>query len=320
MNATEPPQPDERAQAQSLARIEAGGIPIAAEQRLGELRTGGETFTSDLSTADFALCHQLGLRPLSQVMGSSIYQVGYQQSLGWLGPARFGAYAAGLVTELDTLTEGWNEARERALGRLALEAQNVGADAVIGVDVRAEARDFGDSSMSTGVIEYSVIGTAVRRTSAAARGEADRREGSDAPRVVLTELSVADYAKLLSAGVEPEGIVGSSSVCFSGLSFDTAARARSGMLGGEESFELREFTQAIYAAREGVMERMGAQARSLNASGIVGVRIDHSISRESLGQGGASGLLATFHAIGTAVRETADVHPQPPTPTIDLLS
>jgi uncharacterized protein YbjQ (UPF0145 family) len=320
VGAAEPPQPDERAQAQSLARIEAGGLPIAAERRLGELQAGGGTFTSDLSTADFALCHQLGLRPLSQVMGSSIYQVGYQQGVGWMGPARFGAYAAGLVTELDTLTDAWNEARERALGRLALEAQGVGADAVIGVDVRAEARDFGDSSMSSGVIEYSVIGTAVGRTSTGARGEADADQRSQPPRVVLTELSVADYVKLLSAGVEPEGIVGSSSVCFSGLSFDTAVRARSGMLGGEESFELREFTQAIYAAREGVMERMGAQAQSLNASGIVGVRIDHTISRQNLWQGGPTGLLATFHALGTAVRETTDTHPQPPTPTIDLLS
>ena len=38
-------------------------------------------FTSDLSINGFALCHQLGLTPLSQVMGSSIYQMGYQEAV-----------------------------------------------------------------------------------------------------------------------------------------------------------------------------------------------------------------------------------------------
>jgi hypothetical protein len=54
---------DERRQAESLARIEQGGIPLAAEAGLHELGERGGSFTSDLSVADFALCHQLGLRP-----------------------------------------------------------------------------------------------------------------------------------------------------------------------------------------------------------------------------------------------------------------
>src|SRR5579864_8621071 len=67
----------EREQEESLQRVQRGDIPIAAERRLRELAGRGGSFTSDLSVADFALCHQSGLRPLSQVMGSSIYQVGY---------------------------------------------------------------------------------------------------------------------------------------------------------------------------------------------------------------------------------------------------
>jgi len=57
----------EREEQESLARIEAGGIPIAAERRLRELRgTRGEdggrgvSFTSDLSVSGFALCHHRG--------------------------------------------------------------------------------------------------------------------------------------------------------------------------------------------------------------------------------------------------------------------
>ncbi len=53
----------------SLARLQAGGIPLSAERRLRELQQGEGAFTSDLSVADFALCHRLGVKPLSQVMG-----------------------------------------------------------------------------------------------------------------------------------------------------------------------------------------------------------------------------------------------------------
>ena len=125
---------DERArddeQARSLARIEQGGITIAAEHRLREIGERGGAFTSDLSVADFALCHRLGIKPLAQVMGSSIYQVGYQYS-PW--PAGMGG---SFMFEMEALSQAWNEVRGRALNRLAEEAGHVGADAVIGVELK----------------------------------------------------------------------------------------------------------------------------------------------------------------------------------------
>jgi len=305
----ETPQPDAAPPEDSLARIEAGGIPLAAEQRLAGIRDTGGSFTSDLSMSDYALCRQVGLRPLAQVMGSSIYQVGYPQSLGWIGPGR--VVLPAMVTEIDTLTDAWNEARERALGRLAREALLVGADAVVGVSVSAEASDWSDS-MTSGVIEYSVIGTAVAR---------NRGPGLRDGHPVLTELSVADYAKLLGAGIEPAGIVAWSSVCYSTYSYTTAMRAQPiGFMQGVESFELTEFTEAIYAARERVMVRLGTQAHALGAGGIVGVRMPHTISRQALGQPNVSGLLVTLHAIGTAIDDASRAQPAVPKPTIDLLA
>ena len=135
---------------ESLERVESGGIPVAAERRLRELGEHGGAFTSDLSVADFALCHQLGLRPLAQVMGSSIYQVGYQNTPWPMS-------AGGFMFELNFLSDAWNEVRRRALNRLALEAGHVGADAVVGVELRTGAHDWAENS-----IEYVVIGTAVR--------------------------------------------------------------------------------------------------------------------------------------------------------------
>jgi uncharacterized protein YbjQ (UPF0145 family) len=333
MAPAEAPDTDSREQAESIARVEAGDIPLQAERRLSGLRESGGSFTSDLSTADFALCHQLGLRPVSQVMGSSIYQVGYQgATFGMGGSYAIGGaygYGGGLVSELRTLSDAWNQARTLALSRLAREAALVSADAVVGVHLRADAGGWADS-MSSGVIEYSVIGTAVRRERPSAEaGGADRATGRTAGArergarerertPVLTELTVADYAKLLAAGIEPAGIAAWSAVFFSLYGFGNLGGPMS--VGMTENFEVREFTQAIYAAREQVMERMGAQAQSLGASGIVGVRISHSIARQDVGQSNRAGLMVTFHAIGTAVHDSGTALPAAPKPTIDLLA
>jgi uncharacterized protein YbjQ (UPF0145 family) len=310
----------EREQQESLARVEAGGIPISAERRLSELRrTSGAdgkvsgSFTSDLSVNGFALCHQLGLEPLSQVMGSSIYQLGYQ---GAWGAAGYGG--GGILIELDTLTQALNEVRARALVRLGEEARHVGADAVVGVQTRA-----GESQLDTGTLalEHVVVGTAVRR------------EGAHAKHPVLTELSVAEYAMLLRGGFEPLGIVACSSVFFTSYVFGGMAAA--GMLGGGSltmgvrNFELREFTQAMYSAREAAMAQITGQASSLGAAGVVGVKIGHTVRPHTLsggmGMGGVGGrelrgLMVTFTAVGTAIQQHGEHTIPAPKPTIDLFT
>jgi uncharacterized protein YbjQ (UPF0145 family) len=297
-------------QAESLQRIERGGITVAAERRLRELRERGGLFTSDLSTNGWALCHQLGLRPLSQVMGSSIYQMGYQEAWGQGGWGAGGAY----MFELDTLSRALNEVRSRALRRLGEEAAHVGADAVVEVNTRA-----GESSLETGTttLEHTVFGTAVRHGEGRAGG--GRRKTGEP---VLTELSVADYSKLVRAGFEPLGIVAWSSVFFAGYAFGPGLATGEMLMGGMQNFELREFTQAFYNARETVMADLGMQAARLDASGIVGVRIGHRAVRHTV-QGGINsrernGLMVTFNAIGTAIRQAEEVPLHPPETTIDL--
>jgi uncharacterized protein YbjQ (UPF0145 family) len=318
----------EQEQQQSLARIEAGGIPISAERRLRELSGatrpdggsgGGGSFTSDLSVNGFALCHQLGLKPLSQVMGSSIYQMGYQGAWG----AGYGGGA--VLIELDTLSQALNEVRGRALVRLGEEAHHVGADAVVGVQTRA-----GESQLDTGTLalEHVVVGTAVRR------------EGAHAKHPVLTELSVAEYAMLLQGGFEPLGIVAWSAVFFTSYVF--GGMVVGGMLAGGgpltmgvQSFELREFTQAMYSAREAVMGRITDQASALGASGVVGMTIGHTVRPHTLsggvGMGGGlggglaggrelRGLMVTFTAVGTAIQQQAQTTVKAPKPTIDLFT
>jgi uncharacterized protein YbjQ (UPF0145 family) len=322
-----PGEVSEAEQGESLRRVEAGGIPLGAERRLRELGEHGGAYTSDLSVGDFALCHQLGLRPLAQVMGSSIYQVGYQNTPWPMS-------AGGFMFELNFLSDAWNEVRRRALNRLALEAGHVGADAVVGVDLRTGAHDWAENS-----IEYVVIGTAVRHAPATQAQDADEAHGAGKhPRAggatphadraaggapVLTELSVDDYWKLAQAGIDPLGVVAWSSAFFVRASYNTQML---GGLGGTVGFtqnqELPEYTEGFYEARELVMQRMTAQAAQLGATGVVGVRINHGIQRFSTGSGRyqQGGLMVTFHAIGTAIREREAAPLYAPQTTIDLLT
>ena len=312
---SDPEQQLEREQEESLARIERGGIPISAERRLSELREGhgSGAFTSDLSVNGFALCHQLGLTPLSQVMGSSIYQMGYQSSWGT------GGFGGAILFELDSLSQALNEVRGRALVRLGEEAHHVGADAVVGVQTRA-----GESEFDTGTLalEHVVVGTAVRR------------EGARAEHPVLTELSVSEYAMLLQGGFEPVGIVAWSAVFFTSYGYGGMVGGRmvggGGMLGGGslaagmQNFELREFTQAIYSAREAVMERITGQASALGAAGVVGVKIGHSVQPRTLGggvgMGELRGMMVTFTAVGTAIQQRANATVKAPKPVVDLFT
>ena len=325
--AGEPTQdPDqEREQAESLARIEAGHIPLAAERRLDELRARGVgSFTSDLSINGFALCNQLGLTPLSQVMGSSIYQMGYQEAWGQTagGYDSFGTF----MFELDTLSQALNEVRGRALNRLAEEALRIDADAVVGVETRAGESELAGAGGGSLALEHMVLGTAVRR----ADSRRDRSSGIGRP--VLTELSVADYALLLRAGIEPAGIVAWSAVFFAGYSFGSGGGLTSmGMGGAMQNYELSDFTQAFYSARESVMTQITRQASALGAAGIVGVRIGHTARPHTLrgGMGGAvggfggreiQGLMVTFNAIGTAIHQHSHAAVQAPEPVVDLFA
>ena len=271
--------------AASLEALERGELPLRAQQRLGEIgKTSAGLFTSDLSVGEFALVHTIGLRPLAQVMGSSIYHVGWQQR-----PAGFGMQAGGMSLELTVVSEAWNTARLRAFARLEQEATLVGADAVVGVRLTVGSHDW-----AAGAIEYVAVGTAVR-LDAAERAE----------RPVLTDLSGQDYWKLWRAGYRPLGVVGASTVHYIVAGWATQ-RAQSGMFASWANQELQDFTRGVYDARETALGRMSAEARRHGAAGVVGVSIVHHIEEREAGAGsGRKDLVITFHVLGTAIAERA---------------
>src|SRR5947209_3622065 len=107
----------------SLESLAQGGIPLPAQHRLNDVRHRERFFTSDLTVNEFLLARQSGLQPLTQVAGSSVYHVGWQDR-------RLPVY--GYSGEVEVVSDAMNNAAQLALGRLAEEAQRAGADAVVG--------------------------------------------------------------------------------------------------------------------------------------------------------------------------------------------
>ncbi len=114
---------------------DAQGVPSAAEQRLAEL-TGGEFFTSTLGVGEFALLSMLGPKPLAQVMGASVHQVGWQ----FLPPSA--QWGGEVYCPLTAVMQAWDDARRHAFQRLTEEAWTVGADAVVGVRLKRGEHDW----------------------------------------------------------------------------------------------------------------------------------------------------------------------------------
>jgi uncharacterized protein YbjQ (UPF0145 family) len=285
-------QDEERSQ--ELARIEGGGIPSRAEERLKALGSGGSLFTSGLSVNEFALLKQLGPQPLAQVMGASVVRPGWQYlpaldpgrvDIGAPAGGRYGLMAAqyrsgsytepslaqvrnyrwhwSVVCELQTLGDAWNLARRRALDRLAEEAIQVGADAVVGVHLHRSDHDLG-----RGTIEYVVTGTAIRVPGS---------DGSTWP--VLTDVSAQDYWRLRVGGHEPAGFLATTSVWFAAPSRETRLRRRRQMA---QNQELEEMSRAFNAARETVRARLLGQVRDAHGLGAVGVEFSHEVHQEKL--------------------------------------
>lgn len=278
-------QAAEAEHAASLAALERGELPLRARQRLGTTREGGAPFTSDLSVSEFALTHALGIRPLAQVMGSSIYHVGWQQR-----PGGWGMQVGGMSQELTVVSEAWNTARVRAFARLEQEAMLVGADAVVGVRLSVGRHDW-----AVGAIEYVAVGTAVRIAGA-----------EHAERPALTVLSGQDYWKLSRAGERPIGVVGASTVHYIVAGWSTQ-QAQSGFFAGWANQELPDFTRGVYDARETALGRMTAEARRQGAAGVVGVTIGHQIEQREAGGGSdRRDLVVTFHVLGTAIAPRGD--------------
>ena len=244
-------------------------IPEHALARLAGLRREGHpdgVFTSDFSVNEFLLVRKAGFEPIGLCVGSCIYHVGFQMA-GW-----------GSSVELDVLSTAMYEARALAMERMKAEAQQMGADGIVGVRLTVKRLEWDDK-----VLEFVAIGTGIVH----AKGH----QGFKGPRgePFTSALSGQDFWTLLQAGYRPLEMVMGSCV------YHVARRGPFASLGTiGQNVELTNFSVALYEAREIAMERMQLEASRAGAEGVVGADLHE-------GNHGWSTHVIEFFAIGTAV-------------------
>src|SRR5690349_7599380 len=97
-------------------------LPQHARERLAQMRER-KLFTSDLSVNEFVLVREAGFDPLGLVMGTSICRV----------PTKIPSHDSAMGCELEDTTGVLYHARERAMTRMEEEAEQLGADGIVGV-------------------------------------------------------------------------------------------------------------------------------------------------------------------------------------------
>jgi uncharacterized protein YbjQ (UPF0145 family) len=262
--------------------------PEAASTRLAQ--TAGAdpagVFTSDLSVSEYTLLGEAGFEPLGFVVGSSIYHVGLQVGR-W-----------NRNQELQVLTQAMYNARELAMSRMRAEADHLGADGIVGVQLKLQMYAWGQD-----VLEFLATGTAVR----AMEGTGAHRAPDG--RAFTSDLSGQDFFRLLASGAVPVSFV--LVTCVYHIAHQGVMQSLRQV---GQNQEMPQFTQGIYEARELALTRMQAEATQARASGIVGVTV--AVLNHVWG-----GHATEFLATGTAIRRLSAEHRLPettPRPTFTL--
>jgi uncharacterized protein YbjQ (UPF0145 family) len=241
------------------------GLAAHASERLQQNKRG--LFTSDLSVNEYLCVEKAGFEPVGLVVGSSIYHVGYQ----------FGGLRQNM--ELDVLSQAMYNARELAMTRMEEEADQLGADGVVGVRL-----DIGRYEWGSDMAEFIAIGTAIKHK----EGKLHRAPNG---RPFTSDLSGQDFWTLMQTGKRPVGMVMGSCV------YHVAHRGvMQSMKQAGQNVELEQYTQALYDARELAMERMQSEAEAIG-DGVLGI-VEVKLKENSHGWGSHT---IEFFAVGTAV-------------------
>jgi uncharacterized protein YbjQ (UPF0145 family) len=164
------------------------------------------------------------------------------------------------------------------------EADQLGADGIVGVRLK-----IGRYAWGADMAEFIAVGTAVKHKA----GELHRAPNG---RPFTSDLSGQEFSTLLRAGYRPVALVMGNCV------YHVAHQSMRQMW--RQAFrnqEMENFTQALYDARELAMGRMQAEAREIQAAGLVGMRLNEASH-------GWGAHVIEFFSIATGVVPTREDH------------
>lgn len=274
------------------------GLPPVATARLADARRTG-TWTSALSTAEFAAIRSAGFEPVGQVMGSAVHHIGWGGyagcDYGWGGRARTsgGGYAGAYAPLVRLLYD----ARRLAIGRLLTECAALGGDGVVGVDLTV------DRFRAQDTLEFVALGTAVRAL------------GPVRPaRPFGSHLGGQDFAKLLGAGYVPVDLVLGVSI---GVKHDDWGVRRA--VSSWQNQEVQAWTELVRSVRQEARAHLAQDVARTGADGCVLSSSRLSVHVRERGENHRDHI-AEADMLGTAVARFTPTAGPPPVGGLAVLS
>ena len=229
-------------------------------------KSGGGQFFTTAGDAQELYCHMdAGYTPIQHVFGNIAYSMGVTGGI-------LGAIKQIARGEISDYSDIFIKTRHVALQRIAAAAAADGANAVLGI--RTTVLPW------MGTHEMVMTGTAMHHPGLPSGGTPVTSDLTGEELWAMASLGYAPVKLLMSTSIYSLGVVGG---IFSALKAFTKG-------------EISELTTLVHDARENCINRLKAEADSIGAEEVVGVKT-YIIE---IGQG-----LIEFMAIGTAVKKTA---------------
>ncbi|MFJ4922323.1 heavy metal-binding domain-containing protein [Streptomyces sp. NPDC088725] len=284
------------------------GLPPAAEQRIADAQRHG-TWSSALSTGEFAAIRSVGFEPVGQAMGSAVYHVGrvgrywgYYDCL-YLGAGFTFSSAPGPVALSGEdapsagLVQVFDDARRTALSRLAAECSALGGDGVVAAQLT-----MAPFPSQPNCLEFRVIGTAVR-----ARGDVR------APQPFTCHLDGQGFAKLVSAGWVPVELLVGMSIGVRHDDFGTRSQALSW-----GNTEVEAWSELVGDVRADARHQLELQGQRRGGDGVILASGDLRIWREPCMRASRLAAEGEDHVseatmVGTTIARFATRSRRPPT-------
>ena len=277
---------------------------------MAEIRRSG-TWSSALSTNEFAAIRSSGFEPAGQVLGAAVYNVGYIGGFtcpgAWAGFSGYGAPAASVTTvsgdgsygSYGPMVATLYEARRAAIGRMTQECAELGGHGVVGVTLTI-------GRFPAGGLEFKAIGTAVRAP------------GVPLSRAPFTSnLSGQDFAKLIADGWVPVGLALGISVGARHDDWLTINQTR----WGSENAEVSGYTDLVHQTRHDAREQLERDVARMGADGVVVKSMDMRVrERECPVQEHRRDHIVEATIIGTAIARFHTASRAAERPSLAILS